>query len=80
MTRVDLEKAREVLRRHRAWFFSLPGVVGVGISSREGEAVIEILLEREPSSGDIPAEIEGVPLRVRTVGELRAQREDVGAD
>ncbi len=80
MMGADVERAREVLRRHKAWFFSLPGVVGVGISSREGKAVIEILLEREPSFGDIPAEIEGVPLRVRTVGELRAQREDVGAD
>lgn len=61
-------RAREVLERHRSELLGLPGVVGVGIG--EG-GVIELLVEEEP--GPYPREVEGVPVRVRAVGRLRAE-------
>lgn len=61
-------KAREVLERHREKLLAIPGVVGVGIGRDDGE-VIELLVAEE---GAYPQELEGVPLRIRVVGRLKA--------
>jgi len=68
--------AREVLERHRERLLALAGVVGVGIGEGDGE-VIELLVEAS-ADAVYPDEVEGVPVRVRMVGRVKA--EDGGPD
>ncbi|MGY4707822.1 hypothetical protein ACVNPS_08775 [Candidatus Bipolaricaulota sp. J31] len=67
---------REVLERHRERLLALAGVVGVGIGEGDGE-VIELLVEAS-TDAVYPDEVEGVPVRVRRVGRVKA--EDGGLD
>ena len=57
---------REVKRRHSARLLSQPGVSGVGIEKDEqGEYVLAVHLDagKPESSKELPAEIEGVPVK-----------------
>ncbi len=67
------EKARRVLARHRRRLMALPDVVSVGLGEAEEGAVIVVGLRRPDAAAGIPAQVEGVPVRTRVVGTLRAQ-------
>jgi hypothetical protein len=80
----SLETIRRVKERHEASLLSKRNVVGVGIGFRErsGQAtdqmalIVSVLRKLPASEVDaadvIPAEIEGVPVDVKEVGEIRA--------
>lgn len=79
------EKARHVRQAYRDMLLSKPNVIGLGIGYRKvgGQVTDQIALivmveKKLPASqlksGDfIPREIEGVPVDVQEVGQVRAQ-------
>jgi len=66
--------ALAVHARHVHELMSIPDVVGTGTGlDPDGEAVIRVFLAR-PRVTDVPASIEGVPVRPRVTGRLHALR------
>jgi len=78
------QKASQVKRAHQAELMSKANVVGVGVGYRqvggmrtETVALVVMVSRKLPTAqlapGDVlPAEIEGVPVDVQEVGEVRA--------
>ncbi len=78
--KMDVKKARRLLARHRRRLMALPDVVSVGVGEVNGEAVILVGLRRPDAAAGIPAQVEGVPVRTRVVGTIRAQTEGAEGD
>jgi len=84
VSKIDLDWIRQVMSRHQAALLGKRNVVGVGIGFKEknqqltDEIAIVVsvkhkLPQNEIGGADlIPAELEGVPVDVREVGEIRA--------
>lgn len=62
------------LERHRDRLMAIPGVVGMGIGDCAGERCIKLfVMERTPElSAAVTASLEGFPVAVEEVGEIRA--------
>jgi hypothetical protein len=83
-SQATLDWIRRIKKKHEASLLSKKNVIGVGIGFREkgGQAtdqmalivsVLRKLPASEVSANDIiPTEIEGVPVDVKEVGEIRA--------
>lgn len=83
-SQVTLDWIRRVKEKHEASLLSKKNVIGVGIGFREKDGrmtdqmalVVSVSKKFVPgkvSTADlIPAEIEGVPVDVKEVGEIRA--------
>lgn len=68
------EPIEQVQERHEDELMAVPGVVGVGIGERQSApALLVMVSERTPEVERIPREIEGVPIVIEVVGEIRAQ-------
>lgn len=79
------EQARAVKHAHELALLALPNVVGVGVGLRQrgGETLNQVALvvmvqQKQPEAllspeELLPAEIEGVPVDVQEVGDLKAQ-------
>jgi hypothetical protein len=65
----------EVKGHHEEELLSIPGVVGVGISSRDGEPVIVVYLESDSPAlqASIPAELEGFQVVSEVTGPIEIQ-------
>ena len=65
----------EVKDRHEEELLSIPGVVGVGISSRDGEPVIVVYLESDSPeiSTAVPPELEGFQVVSEVTGPIEIQ-------
>ena len=66
----------EVKARHQDRLLNLPGVVSVGVGLDEsGQHAIIVGLDRrrEQTIRDLPMTLEGYPVVVQVVGEIRAQ-------
>jgi hypothetical protein len=65
----------DVLRDHSAAMMRLPGVVGTGEGLEGGHPVFLVLVRSRAAAAGaaFPAVIEGYPVRVREVGEVRAE-------
>jgi hypothetical protein len=82
---VALEKAQLVAQSHESELMSRPNVVGIGTGLRQkngkptGEVAVVVMVKKKlpPSEllpeNAIPAQIEGVPVDVQEVGEIKAQ-------
>ncbi len=67
---------QEVKKQHEARFLDMPGVVsvGIGLAPDGNEAIIVGLDGPNPETeAKIPATLEGFPVRVQTIGSIRAQ-------
>ncbi len=70
-------EVRQVKETHREAILARPNVVGVG--ARTGAVALVVMVTHKVPRGQsalqdvIPAEIEGVPVDVQEVGEIRAQ-------
>jgi len=63
----------EVLKSHTAELMSIPGVVGTG--EGEGPAILVLVSSRTPEvDSRVPKRLEGYPVLVRVVGEVRKLR------
>lgn len=79
------QQAQAVKRAHEAALMSKANVVGVGVGLRQqggtytDEVAVVVMVRRKVPHDQlapadvIPAEIEGVPVDVQEVGEIRAQ-------
>jgi hypothetical protein len=72
-----LERVRAVRRRHAAALLRRPGVIGVGIGQAESsvhgpavQPVIVLTLSDDASEMGLPAELEGIPVRLIRTGRL----------
>lgn len=83
-----LEDARAVSRAHAEMLLAKANVVGVGVGYRSGTerelALVVMVKQKLPRTqlqeeDLLPAEIDGVPVDVRAVGELRADNAEAGA-
>jgi hypothetical protein len=65
----------EVKDRHEEELLSIPGVVGVGISSRDGEPVLVVYLESDSPAlkASIPTELEGFQIVNEVTGPIEIQ-------
>lgn len=80
----ELERLRTIKAAHEADLMRKPNVVGVGIGFRQAEgettgepAIVVSVTNKKPASqlaasDVIPRELEGVPVDVQVVGQLRA--------
>jgi len=64
----------EVLQAHSPELMAIPGVVGTGEGELRGEPAILVLVARRTPEIDsrVPKRLEGYPVDVRVVGEVRA--------
>jgi hypothetical protein len=71
----------EVLKSHTPELMALPGVVGTGEGERDGRPVILVLVARrsEELLAKVPSRIEGYPVEIRVVGEVRKLGGEEGA-
>ncbi len=65
----------EVLQAHSAELMAIPGVVGTGEGELRGKPAILVLVARRTPEVDsrVPKRLEGYPVDVRVVGEVRAR-------
>jgi hypothetical protein len=72
MAGVTLEQARAAKTRALQYFEKLGTVVGVGVTRVDDDYAVKINLREPLADGvDVPAEIDGVPVRVEVVGPIR---------
>ena len=84
VSQVDLEWIRRIKEKYEASLLAKKNVVGVGIGFREkgglstDQVALIVSVSKKLPSGEvgeadlIPAELEGVPVDVKEVGEIRA--------
>ena len=65
----------DVLRAHTAELMKIPGVVGTGEGEVRGEPAVIVLVSRRTSevSRRVPKRLEGYPVEVRVVGDVKAR-------
>jgi hypothetical protein len=67
---------QETKARHEARLLAVPGVVSVGIGRDASDRLVLVVGIRERSAAaleQIPAELDGHPVVVRSMGSVRAQ-------
>lgn len=70
------ERARLVKKANESRLMAKANVIGVGIGMEPGGIILVVLVSRKPdtiTSDWIPAEIEGIRIDVRVVGNITAQ-------
>jgi hypothetical protein len=77
-------KAQAAKQAHRAFLLSLPNVVGVGVGLRTrhgqptGEVALVVMVKKKIADSElspdqlVPRELDGVPVDVLEVGDLKA--------
>jgi hypothetical protein len=69
--------ALKIKKIHEASLMAKPNVIGVGIGLVSGAVALVVLVQRPPekpkrTKDQIPVEIEGIPVEIRVVGEVKA--------
>ena len=72
MSGITLEQARAAKAAALRYFEQVGTVVGVGVTRIDADYAVKInLREALPSHVNVPAHIDGVPVRVEVVGPIR---------
>jgi hypothetical protein len=72
------QRALRALRRHEAALLAKPNVLGAGVGERGGIHVVVVMvrdkvpLESLAADDRLPAEIDGIPIDVRALGDVDA--------
>ncbi len=71
---VTIDQARAAKAELRKAVDGVDGVCGVGLAQRGSETdwVLQVNVETVRARKDVPAAVEGVPVRVHVVGPVRA--------
>jgi hypothetical protein len=81
----ETERILQVLKKHKSDLLAKPNVVGVAIGfqqqaglSTQNLALVVMVEKKIPSSllspeGQIPASLDGVPVDVQVIGQIKAQ-------
>lgn len=66
--------ARRIKKTHEASLMAKPNVIGVGIGWVAGSVALVVLVKKplEKLKDQIPGEIEGIPVEIRVIGEVKA--------
>ncbi len=68
----SLAEARSAKQRVLSLLSAMPAVVGVGITRVDAGYGVKVNLSQPPGASDaIPKEIDGVPVKVEVVGQIR---------
>ncbi len=74
MPHISLDKAQAAKRSARQRFQKLGKVTCVGITRVKGEYAVKVNLSEPIEPGtELPADIDGVPVRVEVTGAIRAR-------
>lgn len=68
----DLQHARDAKSHLRAALAGRRGVRGVGLTPTPAGYCLQVDVERDRDGDGVPDAIDGVPVRVRVVGAIRA--------
>jgi hypothetical protein len=74
MGAVDLKRAQAAQDQLVEAVGQHPEVNGVGISRADGGYVLKVNVRTAAARDDIPAEMDGVTVRVQTVGRIRKRK------
>lgn len=69
--------ARRIKKTHEASLMAKPNVIGVGIGLVAGSVALVVLIKKplektKKPKDQIPGEIEGLPVEIRVIGEVKA--------
>jgi hypothetical protein len=66
--------ARRIKKTHEISLMTKPNVIGVGIGLVAGSVALVVLVKKpiEKTKDQIPGEIEGIPVEIRVIGEVKA--------
>jgi hypothetical protein len=68
-----IQEVTQIQDRYTDWLLQIPGVVGTGITILpDGQYAIKILTRYQGVEKDLPESLEGVPVVVEEVGDIRA--------
>lgn len=67
----SLEQARAAKEKVIRLLWDHPDVRGVGVARVADGFGVKVNLAREPAETLVPAEVDGVPVRIEVVGEIR---------
>lgn len=70
----DIEAARTAKRRLRAELAKGDAACGVGLARRDDGWGVLVVVRSERERPDVPDAVDGVPVQVRVVGDVHAQR------
>lgn len=70
----DIEAARTVKRRLRAELATGDATCGVGLARRDDGWGVLVVVRSERERPDVPDVVDGIPVQVRVVGDVHAQR------
>ena len=70
------ESVEAVLEKHTPELMKIPGVVGIAQSEEDGTPIILVFVNKmdERIRREVPSTLEGYPVRVHEVGEVRPIR------
>lgn len=72
MTPATLEHALAAKEKLDSMVGDSPNVCGIGVAVMEGGFGVKLNLQRAPAPGSIPDDVDGVPVIIDVVGEIRA--------
>ncbi len=71
---VDLKRAQAAQDRLAEQLSGNPEVIGIGLTRADGGYVVKVNVRTEQAHESIPAEVDGVSVRVQTVGRIRKRQ------
>jgi len=74
LSEAELTRASAAKQAHLAFLMKIPAVFGVGVGAGDqaGQAAIVILVEQGKTVGAIPAQVDGIPTKVRVTKRIKA--------
>jgi len=77
----DVATAKEIQALHEADIMALPGVIGIGIGSREeGGMEFVVLVDKDAPMPDLPSNLEGIPVVAEKISKIVIHNGGNGCD
>ena len=67
---VTIDAARSAKAAVKQQLARVPGLVGVGVTRRDGGYAVKVNLDHALAPGAVPSQVNGVPLVVEVVGSI----------